>query len=198
MRYRRTAAHDPHHQLLDYISQLDAGWRQRVSAVMRSTLPGSRATGYWLRTATVEHEKAGTAGTLDLVVATENGLTHFQFLALPDGERWRLVTRTQTWALALLASVATETLPAGAGGQDGLLVQIAPLGATQEIELTPTGEPRPGESAALLGAARSEVLRIVVEPVDAGADEDELDRQRAERRLLITLAEAVHRGLAAG
>ncbi|MCO1581650.1 hypothetical protein M8C13_38470 [Crossiella sp. SN42] len=201
MRWKRPASQDPQRQLLDYLGRLDASWRDRVSAVIRPTLPGAVVTGYWLRTTTVTDEDAGEAGALDLIVATERVLAYLQFLALPGVQRWRLVDRTQTWALCELASVATETLPAAPGGQDGLCLQIAPPGATSEVKLTRVRRQPEGEAlalATLLGTVRPEVLRIVVEATTAEATEEENQRQRLELDRLRGLAEAVHRGLAFG
>ncbi|WHT22534.1 hypothetical protein N8J89_16160 [Crossiella sp. CA-258035] len=176
---------------------MEPGWQERVGAVLQATLPGERVCGYWLRTATVEDAEAGKAGTLDLVVASVSVLAHLQFLALPSPRGWRLVTRTQVWPLARVRSVATETLSAGAGGQEGLLVQIWPPEAEWEVELNPAGEsPVDGSQAGrMLGAVRGSVLRIVVEPVEEEVAIARRDRQRAERGLLVTLAKAIHSGL---
>lgn len=190
---RRRADQDPHEQLHGYIARMDPSWRDRVNPVLDATLAGGRVRGYWLRADVVEDDEAGPAGTLELVVVSEQALLHIQFLALP-GVEWRRVTRTRAWPLASLCSVATETLPAQHGGQDGLLVQMAPSGALLEVELDP-GADRAGFGRSLVGLARPSVVRIVVEPAEADATDEQRRVQRQERALLVKVAEAVHRGL---
>lgn len=187
---------DLHDELLEYVLRLDSAWQDRVGSALRRVLPTERVTGFWLRTGRLESPEAGAVGTLDLVVVTACVLAHVEFGASLAGQRWCSTTRTRAWPLCLIAAVTTETLPAEPEGSDGLLVTMVQPGGGWDVQLRgSSAEPDGAAGEGLAGTVVPSVVRIVVEPLAGAASPEQLRRQRAEHRMLIGVATAVHQQL---
>lgn len=187
---------DHHDELLDYVLRLDPAWQDRLGAALRRLLPSERVTGFWLRTGTLDHSEAGAIGTLDLVVAATGMVAHLEFGAAITGQQWQVTTRTRAWPTPLIASIITETLPAEAGGRDGLLLAMFQPGGAWEVELVSrSAGPEAATEDGLAGAVHPATVRIVVEPLAASAGRDEQRRHLAELTMLSGLAQAVHEQL---